>query len=629
MAMKVTRNKVENIPPPSQEVVDQMFQEAVMNAMSMRKQWMDRLTDPNKNIYREAGYPQGEFLGWDTYQPLFNREGIAKRVVEAWAKQSWQVNPCVYEDEDPDITTPFEEDWDEIAKTLDREDPNPEGGFQDEEGAVLWNYLRRLDIQSGIGQYGILLLGFDDGAPLSEAVKGIAEMNSMAATFSQVDNTGKKEWKEPDFSNLQPYRLVNNATAKKRKLLYMRVFPEQLADIIEIERNPTSPRYGKPIRYRLSFNDPAAGQSSTAGIVTQAITVHWTRVIHFTDDPTSSEVFGVPRMQQVLNHILGLQKLYCSSPEMFYKGAFQGLFFGTDPALGAKVKINESKLKDSIENFQNGLQRYLYANGLTVQQLAPAVADPTGQVMVQLQGIAIALDMPMRIFMGSERGELASGQDEDSHTDNVRARNNNILSPRMVSVLVSRLILVGVCRRPATGFKIKWPDAAKQSKQQIADCAATETTAISTYVTAGCDALIPPLQFFTEVLGWEDEKAKAVLDAASAQTDSLEGDTRSPLLSMVGGVTAMIEMFKLAKDGGLSEEQLKQQIMLFYKVPEEIADQLIADGLTTAALEAGEPPAPPETPPSPIRVKPGEGLVNPDGTEIIKPGKMSKPGGVV
>jgi len=508
--------------------------------MSRRRNLSSEIDGPTRDLDEDCGYPKTGELDAKYYQELFDREPLAARVVEVMAKESWQVQPRVYEVNDPSKRTPFEDDWDNLGRSL-----RGKSYYQDEQGSPIWEYLLRADILSGIGHYGVLLFGFDD----------LRAGESLETPVTP-----------------QPLR----------KLLYLRVFPESQAAIAAREVDPISPRYGQPTYYNITFDDPQTASPGGFGASSSTRKVHWTRIQHLADELESSEIFARPRMRPVLNPLLDIRKVRGGSAEMYWQGALPGLSIETLPQLGGDVEIDEDAMRDMMEDYINGLQRYIGLQGQTARVLSPTVVDPTGQLKVQIDAICIKLGIPVRIFMGSERGELASSQDDDAWNDRVIAREYNYLTPRVVVPFVDRLIWAG-CLRPPTGFSVEWPDITSRSEAEEATVGLTLTQALATYVGSGAMSLVPPIDFLTRLLKMSDEDALAILDKASEQSEQVgdTGGTPSPLLGLVGGIGAMIELFKMAKEGGLTEEQLKQQIMLFFKVSDEQATALISEGLAT------------------------------------------------
>lgn len=467
---------------------DPQFKELVSNVMSLRSEMFSKLFDPRRNIDDECGYPSG-WVDAREYQALYDREALAHRVVEVMPRESWQVLPSVYEDEAADITTPFEAAWDGLGGQLRGEGNYCHGGA----GSLIWEYLQRVDILSGIGQYGVLLIGLDDGAELSQPV--------------------------------QPGQAALH-------LLFLRCFPESLSPVVQFDANPRSPRFGQPVLYSITLNDPDVLHGGGIGLSTATVNVHWTRVIHVADNRTTSEVFGVPRIRPVLRRLLDLQKLYCGSAEMYWRGAFPGYTVESHPQLGGDVIYDETRMKETFENWMNGLQRIMALSGWSMKSLAPQVVDPTAQINAQIEAICIHLGIPKRIFMGSERGELASSQDDAAWNDRLKSRQQSYITPCIIAPFVDRLISMGVLPKPEDGYSIWWPDLTSQSDQERAAVAATATMALGQYVASGVENLVPPMEYLTKILGWTDEEAASILDSAF---EKAREDAASPKTG-IGGI---------------------------------------------------------------------------------------------
>lgn len=438
--------------------------------------------DERRNIEEECGYPPIDSqIDSHFYRNLWERDPIAARVVEVLPKECWQVQPLVYELEKSEQPTAFEEAWDALGRSLV---VGSQGWHQDEKGSPVWEYLLRADILSGIGQYGVILLGLDDIKPNSNAdmvsilatpVKGVEEAYSLPiekdpnnpkkvrVTANALDADGKPNmgfYKQKELGKDFNDQELPEDQAKEegmvdgkgggRKLLFMRVFPEYLAPVVQWESNPTSPRYGQPVMYNITFNDYR--DYAGVGAPMTSMNVHWTRVVHIADTNHTAPVndaYAVPRMRPVLNNLLGLHQTYGSDAEMFYQGALPGISFESHPQLGGDVDFDQDEYRDMIENYINSIsQRYMVNVGMSAKQLAPQVSDPTPHVEVQIGAICIKLGCPVRVFKGSERGELASSQDDQAWNDRLRQRQNDYVTPRIICQFINRLIMVGVLPKP-------------------------------------------------------------------------------------------------------------------------------------------------------------------------------------
>lgn len=712
--------------PTFNEAVIDRIENIIGNALMGRADMFKKLFDPRRDVDEECGFPKGEITP-QMYQDLFDRDSISARVVEVLPEESWQTTPTVYESEDTEDITQFEDTWDNLSKQL-----RGSSHYQDEEGSPIWEYLCRADKLSGIGQYGVILLGLDDGLPLNipvqtwedrkpdntypgatggythpassvtsfgqdhtgvgtdaqyqsqyspiyptgdgkiatrdnaeddstkggkgKGVKGKADKGKVGSkatpkdTFLQTPDSGSPGKKtedvqgklmqsgkgedgeekdtnlldsndptnptsgvngtvgvgkgdntdtdtdtdntpsdqsspgdEPDYqledddseleesdeseegdstgSGLTPSEIelivkgisggpINPNDLESVGLLgedgepldtdgqylgpkyeprvnitFIRVFPQAQAQITQYERDIHSPRFGQPVMYMITFNDPRMQHSGT-GLPIASQNVHWTRILHIADNLTSSEVFGVERMRPVLNNLLSLKKLYPGSAEMYWRGAFPGYSLETNPQLGGDVAIDADATRDMMEDYTNGLQRFLLLMGMSAKSLAPQVVDPTPQINVQLEAICIKLGIPIRVFKGSERGELASSQDDEAWNDRLKKRQQQYITPRIIVPFVDRLINIGVLPQPK-GFSVAWQDLDSLNDSEKATNANTKTTALAAYISGSCESLITPKDYLVHFMQFTDEQAESMIEAAKKEVDDKQEEQQA------------------------------------------------------------------------------------------------------
>jgi uncharacterized protein len=374
-------------------------EQLIQNEFTMLRGWFwKNFLDPaGRDIDRECGYPP--FITIEQMRQMYDREGIGTRVVDVWPDESWKNNPEVYELEEEDTETEFEVEWNKLQKKFN-----------------IYSFLHRIDKMSGIGYYGLLLYGLNDGRRLHEPVKGMGEDGS------------------PVGKNI------------KNELTYLRCFDESQCMVSTYQMDTSNPRFGQPTSYLVKFYDPRTEAIPGALSIIQS-SVHWSRVIHIADNRTTSEVFGIPRMRPVWNRLLDLRKLCGGSPEMFWKGAFPGYSFEVDPKL-ADIEMDTGKIRQEFYNFENSLQRYLAVQGLHVNQLSPQVSSPKDHFDMLITCLCIQLGTPKRILMGSEQGELASGQDKGNWNGRVEGRQHRYVTPYVIRPFIDRMMAIGVLPYP-------------------------------------------------------------------------------------------------------------------------------------------------------------------------------------
>ena len=442
--------------------------QVIENAFTMRSRFMNTILDPRRDIDEEAGYPK--HITSEQYKLLYDREGVARRVVNLMPDESWRVDPVIVDDPKPELTE-FEESWIKLQKAKN-----------------IYHHLHRIDILSGIGSFGILFLGFSDGKNANEPV---FEINEKGEPIGNL--------------NLE--------------LLFLRPFDQSIVDIASTEGDMNNPRFGLPTMYNIQFKNQNT-QDSAGSAKNQNFTIHWTRVIHIADERESDEIHGTPRMQSVYNRLYDLRKIMGGSGEMFWKGAFPGYAFELDPEASTSATFDREKFRKEIEDYQNGLQRYLALSGVKVKSLAPQVADPTAHADANYKYIAISIKIPLRIFTGSESAQLASAQDVRTWNDRVMHRENKYITPLMLRPLINVFIITGVLPAPKDDdYDVEWPDLNTITDEDKATVALKRTETLAKYIQAGIETIIPVNIFLKLIMNLEADQVETIIEEAQGQMD--------------------------------------------------------------------------------------------------------------
>lgn len=491
--------------------IEQKLDDLVFNVLTQRQKLFERYADPRRDIDSECGFPTT--INTHDYQKMYDRE-LGRKIVDLFPNHCWKILPDIYETEDQDVETEFEAAWNSVGAHL-----KGRPSYQTEQDCTpIYNYLKRLDQQCGIGSFGIMVLGIDDGLELSmpAAMRPVTkEQKDIVANFDSTQfqygffqgkvytEKGADVTVDPDAIAKTPVQVPKEG----RKLTFLRVFPESKIAITSVDDDPLSPRYGFPTRYDVTLGDETENQTPNAS---QTVSVHWTRVIHVADNKTSSEVVGTPRMQVPFNRLMDLKKLYSGSAEMYWQGAFPGLSFETHPSLGGDVQLETNDIKAELEQYMNRLQRYLITSGLSVKSLAPQVVDPTPQIERALEFIAMLMDIPKRILMGSERGELSSAQDNEEWDERLYARRRGFITPEILVPFVDRLIDLMVLPVPAEGYTVEWAEREQLKPLDKATLGKTLTEALTMYVAGNLESVMSLKLWLTLVLGFTEDEAEEI-----------------------------------------------------------------------------------------------------------------------
>lgn len=413
-----------------------------------------------------------------TYQDLYDRSPFAARVVEIYPNACWQVPPLVYEDERADVTTPFEAAWQALGRSLT---PERSWHAQQDAGGRVFARLREADVRAGVGSYGGLLLGLDD----------VTGADVMAAPV---------------------------VPAGGRRLLYLRPLSETELAVTKRDLTPGSPRFGQPLEYSVAAMRPGeAGGAGGAGDAGGTLAVHWTRVLLVPGDPS-----GLPRCQQVLNDLAALQYILAGHAEGFWQACIPTKVLSSGLGEAGDVDVDTDALRDMMEQIRDGTKRDILLKQLTASLLAPTVPDPEKHVAAHVAAICAELEVPVRIFLGSERGDLASSQDALSWEARVKGRRDTHTTPTLLVPFIDRLIWAGVLPEPASEYYAGWWDAENATAAERAALLAQRTPALVAYAASPeARELVPVRQWLTQEYGYTDEEADAAL--AAMEADEVEG----------------------------------------------------------------------------------------------------------
>lgn len=439
----------------------------------------------DRELYEALGYPYT--LQYSRYQARYDRQGIARRVVNAYPDATWRGKPDIIEN-DEETETPFEREWKSFVKKH-----------------KVYHYLRRADRLAGIGNYSVLLMGFND----------VASQQDMIRPVTGTNNT----------------------------LLYLQPYSQHNATIHEYEMDSTNERYGKPKIYKLSldFGDTGVNSSATSS---HTIDVHYSRLLHIADDTLESDTMGTPRLQAVYNRMQDLETIVGGSAEMFWRGAFPGLSFEADKDVDMG-SVDADGLEDEIQNYIHGVNRFLRLQGVKTNQLRPAVASPENHVKVQLQMVSACTGIPLRILTGSEMGELASSQDKENWNSRVDERRGDFAEPMILRPFIDSNIKAGALASPINNeYNIIWPDINAKTEKEKVEIAKIEIGIVKDYIQSGGDVLMSPVNFLVEFLNWDKEKAITVTEEVEQMITEEEKETNKAMEDFIKQTGSTPEQFQ-------------------------------------------------------------------------------------
>ena len=374
-----------------------------------------------RNHYEVFGWPRSDLDGWDedNWLALYLRNAYARIVIEKPAFTTWRDDPDVIDAADTEEPTDFERRVSKLATNHD-----------------IWSYCERVDRAAGIGQHGLLLLGFSD-----------------------VADGGLEAWR--DDATEQGFDAVGDLTGLK---------PVLGAQIEDIDYgDPGTERWDLPVEYTVDLGEDI--DSETEDDSHGTIRVHHSRVIDVpATRPLDDETLTRPRVEPCLNNILDIEKILGAAAEAGYRAADYGLHLNADPT-EVDMSGGMGDLADELQRYEQGLQRYLRTTGVDVERLGGDIQDPSGIVENNLDAIAGQTGIPKKEFRGNESGEVSGAEaDERSYFGMIAERRTQYATPHIVRSLVDQLQRIGILPAPAAGeYRVEWPDLVQLSASDRAD----------------------------------------------------------------------------------------------------------------------------------------------------------------
>jgi uncharacterized membrane protein YgcG len=121
-------------------------------------------------------------------------------------------------------------------------------------------------------------------------------------------------------------------------------------------------------------------------------------------------------------------------------------------------------LSDEVDEYQHQLRRVLRTRGVKVTNLGSDLADPTGTFSTLLSLLAAATNIPQRILIGAEAGQLASAQDRANWAEFIARRRITYAQVYVMLPVLRRLEGLGLLPvGEALKVQYVWPHAFHQS----------------------------------------------------------------------------------------------------------------------------------------------------------------------
>lgn len=431
-----------------------------------RLSWANQLGETyggDRELYKVFGYKKT--LEFDDYWRMFKRGDIADTIISKVPKACWKNDDLSIYDDEENKKTPFTSDLAEIFKKF-----------------KVLNAFKRADILMRVGEYSVIFMGFND-----------------------VEN--ERELKNP----------VELSGALE--LQYLQPYSQKNAKIKRYVVNTTDARFGLPETYQIKIGS----QESTESVETveqKTIEVHHSRVLHFIEGNLENDTFGAPALMPIYNRVEDIQKILGSSGEMFWRGAVPGM---TATGKEGYTFSDQSRtdLQTQLDEWEHKLRRFLTVKGVDIDTIEQQITSPADTLDAHLNIIVIVTGIPKRIFSGSERGELASSQDQNTYNNLISERRGDLCTLVFIRQFVDKLVDYALISVP-TGddYEVKWAQLSAIGAKEKSEISLNRIKSIKEYVSApGANMLLPENVFLRDELGYSQDEIE---DIISVTKDMIE-----------------------------------------------------------------------------------------------------------
>jgi len=433
------------------ELIDHLENQIKLNSALVSRsglaQALGQSFSGERDLYTVLGYTKTPQFA--DYLNIYERDGLGTRVVDTVSDETWRKHPILLEEgqksaDELDEPTQLQKDFEELVDRLD-----------------LWAQFNEVDRSCGISRFGLIYLGL-------------------------------------------PGRPEDPVDKKSKDIMYVTTHDEGNARVDELSlvSDKTSPRFGLPTRYYISIDENESAD----------LAVDYTRVIHVKEGRERAgmgktglgRIYGVPRLKKVLNRLYDLEKVTGGGSEAYYQLILRGMALMAKEGYTMPQKDSDEykAMQDEIDEWFYGLRRYIRLQGMELQDLGGKPVDSREQFDVIVAYIAGSERIPQRILLGSERGNLASSQDDANFMDYIDWRRKNFAEPYILRPFIKRMGELGILNVPEK-YNVHWPSLFELTDLEKADLAVKIAQAMNQASGGAPETIMPFDEFAKRYLDYE------------------------------------------------------------------------------------------------------------------------------
>lgn len=448
------------------------------SGMSIMSQLIDRLGlakrlglafDGHRDYYKVFGYKK--VLRIEDFVGKYQRQDIAKRIVDAPPKATWSKPPVITIEGDLKEAA-FLTAWQALTQEFN-----------------VWSNFFKADKLAGLGNFSVMLMGFDDNSDLSKPL------------------------------------------SKKANLLYLASYGQMLVQITQLDNDTTSPRFGMPVQYKITPRKEVPGALPSGPVMptnVPQLTVHWTRILHVAEDALDNGIVGTPRLEAVYNRLDDLEKVVGGTGEVYWLNANRGMQVDIDKDMDLGEE-DEAALSDEIDEYQHQLRRVIRTRGVKINNLGADASDPMNPFKVILSMISAATSIPQMVLMGAEQGHLASDQDRANWADRIKERRATFIEPYMIMPFIQTMINCGLLPKvDLAKLEFDWTNTYQLTPLEEAQTYAQKARAAQNLSKQFDNMPIMLKSEARQIIGLSKELPAGITEFTPAQDETAQSNTGDP-----------------------------------------------------------------------------------------------------
>lgn len=485
-------------------------QRIVSNSYQVSNNYPAPMT-PDNYVEKVLGF-NNTVIPYYKYSALYERDPIAYRLCTGLPDSCWNPRP--------------------VLREIDNSTLNPRSPFEQQIARIIrklrfFDCLQRADVLLQIGQYSVIYISYNDGAPRMSRDRQDELMRTWTPkdfkdNTSKLSSTDYMAWSRT--TQTREYAIGNSLDKVNWEKLkgkaedavnYVIPYSQPNAWISGFVYPVSSPAFALGSFYNLCsngsvFGDNLAENQSIVFGATNPVTmnvVDASRVMHIVETNLETNLYQTPALSPVFNDLINYLLVSNAAAEIYRRNA-GGILVGNRsggsdvPAWSNKDRQEVLEQLVAISNFSKSA---IAVENMDVKGVNWAQHSPAEIIGVLKERIMAAKGENLREFFGSEQGHRASSQDENKQRKRIRRRQIGFCEP-LVRQFVDNLINKEIISKPSSGdYEVYFQDLDQQDRPEESKMFHDTVTALAQIASSqngSVDQYLPALfQKTFEILG--------------------------------------------------------------------------------------------------------------------------------